>query len=74
MVKDAAMTVAKPLSQIVNESMSQGTVPSEWKYAKVIPLYNRAMSNDVDKARPISVLPVVSKVLERLHIINYTAF
>ena len=41
-------------------------MPSEWKYAKVTPLYNRAMSNDVNNDRPISVLPVVSKVLERV--------
>ena len=55
-----------PLTQIVNASLSQGTVPSEWKYAKVTPLYKKGMSTDMDNYRPISVLPVVSKVLERV--------
>ena len=66
MLKDAAVVVAKPLTRIVIESLSQGTVPSEWKYAKVTPLYKKGMSTDMDNYRPISVLPVVSKVLERV--------
>ena len=66
MMKDAAVAVAKPLTQIVNESLSQGTVPSEWKYTKITPLYKKGMSTDMDNYLPISVLPVVSKVLERV--------
>ena len=65
MLKDAAVVVAKPLTRIVIESLSQGTVPSEWKYAKITPLYKKGMSTYMDNYRPISVLPVVSKVLER---------
>ena len=48
MLKDAAVVVAKPLTRIVNESLSQGTVPSEWKYAKITPLYKKGMSTDMD--------------------------
>ena len=61
MLKDAAVVVAKPLTRIVNESL-----PSEWKYAKISPLYKKGMSTDMDNYRLISVLPVVSKVLERV--------
>lgn len=66
MLKDAAVVFAKPLTRIVNESLSQGTVPSEWKYAKITPLFKKGLSTDMDNYRPISVLPVVSKVLERI--------
>ena len=66
MLKDAAVVVAKPLTRIVVESLSQGTVPCEWKYAKITPLYKKGMSTDMDNYRLISVLPVVSKVLERV--------
>ena len=65
MMKDAAVVVAKLLTQIVNESLSQGTVPSEWKYAKITPLYKKGISTDMDNYRPIS---------EVLYIINYIAF
>ena len=57
MLKDAAVVVAKPLTRIVIESLSQGTVPSEWKYAKITPLYKKGISTDMDNHRPISVLP-----------------
>ena len=53
MMKDAAVVVAKPLTRIVNESLSQGTVPSEWKNAKITPLYKKGMSIDMDNYRPI---------------------
>ena len=60
------MVVAKPLTRIVNESMSQETMPSDWKYVKVTPLYKKEMSTDMDNYCPISVLPVVSNVLDRV--------
>ena len=41
-------------------------MPSEWKYAKVTPLYRKEMSTDMDNYCPISVLPVVSNVLDRV--------
>ena len=66
MLKDAALVVAKPLTRIVNESLLQGTLPSEWKYAKITPLCKKGISTVMDDYRPISVLPVVSKVLERV--------
>ena len=66
MLNDTAVVVAKPLTRIVNKSLSQGTVPSEWKCAKITPLYKKGISTDMDDYRPISVLPVVSKVLERV--------
>ena len=66
MLKDAAVVFSKPLTRIVNESLSQGTVPSEWKYAKITPLFKKGLSTDMDNYCPISVLPLVSKVLERI--------
>ena len=53
MMKDAAVVVAKPLTRIVNESLSQETVPSEWKYAEITPLYKKGMSTDMDNYCPV---------------------
>ena len=39
---------------------------TEWKYAKITPLHKKGMSTDMDNYREISILPVVSKVLERV--------
>ena len=74
MLKDAAVVAAKPLTRIVIESLSQGTVPSEWKYAKITPLYKKGMSTDMDNYRPISVYQLCPKCWRGLYIINYIGF
>ena len=45
--------------------MTSGTVPIEWKTARVIPLFKEGQSNDMSNYRPISILPAVSKILGR---------
>lgn len=66
LMKDAAEVIAKPLTRITNASLSQGVVPQEWKCARVTPLFKKGVATDMDNYRPISVLPVASKVLERV--------
>ena len=65
LLKDAAEVISKPLTQIINASLSQGIVPHEWKHARVTPLFKKGVSTDLDNYRPIPVLPVVSKLLEQ---------
>ena len=63
--KDSAEIIAKPLTKIINLCLSLSTVPRNWKSARVVPLYKKGNSNDMDNYRPISVLPVACKLLER---------
>ena len=39
--------------------------PSEWKLAKVIPIFKSGSRLDISNYRPISILPVASKILEK---------
>ena len=64
LLKDAADTVAKPLTIILNASLQSGRVPDDWKAARVIPLFKKGKAEDMDNYRPISILPVLSKILE----------
>lgn len=41
LLKDAAEVISKPLTQIINASLSQGIVPHEWKHARVTPLFKK---------------------------------
>ena len=44
-----------------------GIFPAEWKSARVTPLYkNSGKGSDLTNYRPISVIPVVVRVFERL--------
>ena len=47
-------------------SLRRGQVPNEWKQAKVLPLFKSGNDTELDNYRPISILPVLSKVLERV--------
>ncbi len=66
LLKDGAQIVAQPLTNITNASLKQAKVPTEWKSARVIPLFKKGKKDDIDNYRPISILPMVSKVLERV--------
>lgn len=54
------------LCHILNNSILEGTVPSCWKEAQIIPLPKKSNPKSFSEYRPISILPFLSKVLERL--------
>ena len=39
--------------------------PDQWKTAKVNPLFKKGLSNDLHNYRPISILPTLSKLIEK---------
>jgi len=55
-----------PLTSIINKSLSNGTVPKNWKLAKVIPIYKSKDKSLMNNYRPISLLPSMSKILEKI--------
>ena len=65
-VKKIIYGIVKPLCFIYNLSFSSGIVPLKLKTAKVTPVYKKKDIHDISNYRPISVLPVFSKILERL--------
>ena len=50
---------------MINLSINSGVVPSEWKQAKVELLFKSGNKDDLDNYRPISILPILSKILEK---------
>ena len=57
--------IITPLTHIVNISLSKGVVPSSCKLAKVTALYKAGDKDDPGNYRPISILPLLSKILEK---------
>ena len=53
------------LSYLFNLSLQTGNVPTDWKLAKVSVIYKKGSKLDISNNRPISVLPVLSKILEK---------
>ena len=59
--------IAETLTRIFNQSLTTGIFLDEWKFARVTPLYkNSGKRSDPRNYRPISVIPVVAKVFERI--------
>lgn len=65
LLKLAAPYIANDITYICNHSINKSTFPSKWKEAKVSPLHKTGPHDDVNNYRPISILPVLSKVLEK---------
>jgi hypothetical protein len=54
------------LTDIVNESFSQGIFPEKLKHAVVRPIYKKGRECEVENYRPITLVSVFSKILESL--------
>ena len=65
LLKDSAFVIADCVTHLINLSIKSGVVPSEWKQAKVVPLFKSGNKDDLDNYRPISILPILSKILEK---------
>ena len=64
-MKLAADYIARPLSFLYNVSLRTAEIPTDFKIAKIIPLYKGGNKLDINNYRPISLLPIPAKILER---------
>ncbi len=70
-------SIVEPLAGLFNLSLESATVQSDWKTSKVTPNHKSGDTSSASNYRPISLLSLVSKVLERfVHeaILVYQAF
>ena len=54
------------LTHIINLSIKQSEFPDLWKIAKIVPLHKKDDILNPKNYRPLAVLPVASKILERV--------
>ena len=65
LIKIAAPYITDSITHICNQSIRDSVFPNKWKEGKVAPLHKTGAKDDVNNYRPISVLPVLSKILEK---------
>ena len=61
MIKNVPLATKHLFLQLINQSFSEGRLPTRWKIAKIVPITKKDKTH-----RPISLLPTLSKVIERL--------
>ena len=65
-LKDGAHVLARPISQLCNLSIKLNSFPRSCKIAKVKPLFEKGSKTDPQNYRHISLLPLLSKIIERV--------
>ena len=55
-----------PISKLINLTLESGHVPKLMKIAKVIPIYKNKNPEEYTNYRPISLLPSISKIMEKV--------
>ena len=66
LIKQIIYSIASPLEYIFNLSLQKGTCPDMLKIAKVIPIHKTDDKTQINNYRPISLLPAISKILEKI--------
>ena len=65
-LKDGADILTIPITQLCNLSIKFSHFPKDCKVAKLKPLYKKGTKTDPKNFRPISLLPIVSKIIEKV--------
>ena len=65
-LKNEAPIICAPLAAIFNNSMLKGKISQSWKNTKVTPIFKAGDLTDVSNYRPISAIPVIMKIFERI--------
>jgi len=66
LVKLSMQSITNPLTHIYNLSFTEGCFPDKLKIAKVIPIYKKKEVFSPNNYRPISLLSIFDKLLEKL--------
>ena len=74
LLKEASVPIAEPLAELFNFCLSLGHFPAEWKIAQVLPMFKKDDRLLPNNYRPISLLPCISKIFEKLLFDHIFAF
>lgn len=66
LLKISKNILSNPLTYLINLSLRQGTIPDDFKIAKVSPVFkNKGSTTEMTNYRPISVISHIAKLLEK---------
>ena len=66
LLKEICKFISIPMSLLINESLQVGEFPDELKIETITPIYKKGNPANVANYRPISVLPMMSKIFEKV--------
>ena len=66
--------ISQSITFLINNSLSLGIFPNVWETANIIPIHKTGPNEDVNNYRPISILPTVSKIIEKWIHLNFMKY
>ena len=66
--------LSTPISILVNKSFLLGSFPTSLKTAKITPIFKSGDPKNIKNFRPISILPFLSKIFEKIFSIRLLSF
>ena len=66
LIKNIPYIISVPLSILYNKCFNKGYFTDSLKIAKVIPIYKKGIQDNIENYRPISILPILSKIFDKL--------
>ena len=73
-LKEVGTVIVGPLTQLYNDSLAEGIIPSAWKQSHISPVHKGGAVEDPSNYRPIAVVPVVAKVLEKIVACQFSTY
>ena len=65
LLKLSSCVIVAPLTYLINVSLESGIFPTNWKSARICPIFKGGNNSEACNYRPISILPILSKIIER---------
>ena len=65
-LKENAEFFAEFICTQFNDTISSSKFPSSFKYANITPVFKKDSRNNKENYRPVSILPVISKIFEKI--------
>ena len=65
-IKKVGMKLIKPICQLFNQCIMENTFPDKMKMANITPLFKKKDKLNKDNYRSVNLLPVLSKIFEKL--------
>ena len=66
LIKTVKNHIVIPLTKLINISLKTGIFPDALKITSVIPIFKKGDTEEVGNYRPISLLPIISKIFEKV--------
>ena len=66
MLKICDNSICRPLELIFNDCLANGIFPSVWKKGNIAPIHKKNDKQHLNNYQPISLLPICSKIFERI--------